>query len=99
MFSGGGLKATQACNWEKGHLDHQSCPFVFKREKQSMGSIKQICARSKWLQSLLPAPKILAPSMTGRDPEIEMKKRPIRLDRCRTAPRPLTPAFSQGAAS
>lgn len=38
-----------------------------------MGSIKQICARSKWLQSLLPAPKILAPSMIGRDPEIETK--------------------------
>lgn len=25
-----------------------------------MGSIKQICERSKWFQSLLPAPKILA---------------------------------------
>lgn len=63
MFSAGGLKATQACNWEKGHLDHRSCPFVFvffKREKQSMGSIKQICERSKCFQSLLPAPKILA---------------------------------------
>lgn len=54
------MKANQACNWEKGHLDRQSCPFVFKREKQSMSSIKQICERSKWFQSLLPVPEILA---------------------------------------
>lgn len=57
---------------KKRHLDHQSCPFVFKWEKQSMDSIKQICERSKWLQSLLPAPQILAfndwirPSNRGR---------------------------------
>lgn len=54
------MKANQACNWEKGHLDRPSCPFVFKREKQSMSSIKQICERSKWFQSLLPVPEILA---------------------------------------
>lgn len=57
---------------KKGNLDHQSCPFVFKREKRSMGSIKKICERSKWfhgLQSLLPAPKILAFNdwMSSRD--------------------------------
>lgn len=47
---------------KKGYLDHRSCPFVFKREKRSMSSIKQICERSKWYhrpQSLLPASKIL----------------------------------------
>lgn len=44
-----GLRANWACNWEKRHLDHQSCPFVFKWEKQSMDDIKQICERSKWV--------------------------------------------------
>lgn len=61
MQLSGNLKlAKRACNWEKRRLDRRSCPFVFKWEKRSMDSIKQICERSKWLQSLLPAPQILA---------------------------------------
>lgn len=62
-----------------------------------MGSIKQICERSKWFQSLLPAPEILAfNDWTGPRDRNEAVKPANQMGPISCDTFLLTPVFSPG---